>query len=75
VVTTALGGAIEIVDESCGILVAPNDVDALAAALARLIDDANTRRRLGAAGPSRAKALCDPPTILWRMVTLIAVLH
>ena len=60
IVTTALGGALEIVDDSCGILVAPNDAVTLAEALARLIDDADMRRRLGAAGPARATALCDP---------------
>ena len=71
VVTSALGGALEIVDDTCGVLVPPNDVDALAAALARLIDDAALRRRLGAAGPSRAAALCDPPAILRRMETIL----
>jgi glycosyltransferase involved in cell wall biosynthesis len=75
VVATALGGALEIVDQSCGVLVAPNDADALAAALARLIDDAEARRCLGAAGPSRAAALCDPAQILRRMETLIDSLN
>jgi len=71
VVTTAIGGALEIIDETCGVLVVPNDVDALAEALARLIDDADARRRLGVAGPSRAAALCDPAAILRRMETLL----
>jgi glycosyltransferase involved in cell wall biosynthesis len=60
VVTTAIGGALEIVDDSCGILVAPNDPDALAAALRGLVDDPELRARLGAGGPARAAALCDP---------------
>jgi glycosyltransferase involved in cell wall biosynthesis len=60
VVTTAIGGALEIVDGSCGILVAPDDPAALAAALGRLIEDREMRARLGAAGPARAAALCDP---------------
>lgn len=60
VVSTRLGGALEIVDDSCGVLVPPEDPDALAATLGRLIDDRDARTRLGAAGPARAAALCDP---------------
>jgi glycosyltransferase involved in cell wall biosynthesis len=60
VVTTAIGGALEIVDGSCGILVEPDDPAALAAALGRLIEDRELRARLGAAGPARAAALCEP---------------
>ena len=60
VVTTAIGGALEIVDGSCGILVAPDDPAALAAALGRLIENRELCARLGAAGPARAAALCDP---------------
>ncbi len=60
VVTTRLGGAIEIVNDSCGVMVPPNDPIALAAALGRLVGDAGERRRLGDAGPARARALCDP---------------
>ena len=60
VVTTAIGGALEIVDGSCGILTEPNDPAALAEALGRLIEDRELRARLGAAGPARATALCEP---------------
>jgi glycosyltransferase involved in cell wall biosynthesis len=60
VVTTAIGGALEIVDGSCGMLVEPGDPAALAQALHRLIEDRELRTRLGAAGPARAGALCDP---------------
>lgn len=59
VVATRLGGAPEVVDDSCGILVPPEDPDALADALRRLVGDAELRRRLGAAGPRRARELCD----------------
>lgn len=63
-VTMRMGGAAEIVDESCGILVDPGDISGLADALAALIADGDRRARLGAAGPARARALCDPATVL-----------
>lgn len=60
VVTTAIGGALEIVDGSCGMLVEPNEPAALARALGKLIEDRELRARLSAAGPAHAAALCDP---------------
>jgi len=60
VVTTAIGGALEIVDSSCGILVRVADCASLANSLRRLILDSGSRIRLGAAGPARARQLCDP---------------
>ena len=67
VVTAAFGGAKEIIDESCGILVPPGDARALAASLRRLISDRNLRTRLGAAGPMRAHKLCDSATQMSRL--------
>ncbi|HTR61496.1 MAG TPA: glycosyltransferase family 4 protein [Candidatus Binataceae bacterium] len=58
VVTTALGGAVEIVDERCGVAVEPGNVDALSSALRHLIVDEGARSRLGAAGKTRAEQLC-----------------
>jgi glycosyltransferase involved in cell wall biosynthesis len=60
VVTFAMGGALEIVDDSCGVLVPPGDTAALADALARLMTDGGLRRKLGGAAPARARKLCDP---------------
>jgi glycosyltransferase involved in cell wall biosynthesis len=60
VVTSAAGGALEIVNESCGVLVPPGDATALSVALARLIQNPDERQRLGRAGPGRATELCDP---------------
>lgn len=60
VVSTSIGGAIEIIDGSCGMLVEPDDPAALAGALRRLIEDRELRARMGAAGPARAAALCEP---------------
>jgi glycosyltransferase involved in cell wall biosynthesis len=71
VVTTAQGGALEIVDDSCGVLVAPGDARKLAVALGRLIGDGQARARLGAGGPARAAALCDPAGQMARMARLL----
>lgn len=60
VVTTAIGGACEIVDDSCGVLVPPDDTSSLATTLQRLIQDRTLRLSLGNAGPARARQLCDP---------------
>lgn len=62
VVTTAIGGAREILSADCGLLVPPDDVQALARALRQLIEDRALRERLGRNGPARAKELCDPTT-------------
>lgn len=66
-VTTAIGGACEIVDGSCGVLVPPGDIDRLATGLRQLVTDAGLRRRLGASGPARALRLCEPATQMKRL--------
>jgi glycosyltransferase involved in cell wall biosynthesis len=71
VVATAFGGALEIVDKSCGVLVPPADADALAGALSGLIDRRDTREQLGHGGPARARALCDPSTQMRRIADLL----
>ena len=60
VVTSALGGSLEIVDSSCGILVPPRETEPVAYALAKLISGRDLRSRLGAAGRARARQLTDP---------------
>ena len=60
VVTAAMGGAMEIVDESCGVLSPPEDVSALTVSLRELIEDGERRARLANAAPARAKDICDP---------------
>lgn len=59
VVTTAIGGAEEIINHTCGFLVPPNDPRALASTLRELIVNQSLRAKLGAAGPSRAEKICD----------------
>ena len=72
IVTTALGGALEIVDDTCGLLVAPHDPDALAAALRRLLGDDALRRRLGQAARDRSGALCDLTRQMQRMYEVLS---
>lgn len=72
VVSTAMGGAAEIVDPGCGILTPPGDADALADALRRLVADPALRASLGAAGPARAAELCDPARQVERLARALA---
>jgi len=72
-VTTAFGGAAEIVTPECGVLVAPGDDAALAAALRDMVMDAGARTRLGSAGPARAMAISDPVTQASRLEAAVAI--
>jgi len=72
VVTSDAGGAREIVTNACGLLVAPGDTPALAAALQRLLDAPDLRHALGAHGPARARALCDPSTQVRQLESVLA---
>jgi glycosyltransferase involved in cell wall biosynthesis len=75
VVATALGGAVEVVDSTCGVLVRPGDAADLATALGRLLADDDRRSRLGAAGPGRAARLCDPAERLGQLAVLLRQAH
>ena len=58
VIATAVGGLPDaVVDGETGLLVPPRDVEALRAALERLLGDADLRARLGAAGRRRVERL------------------
>ena len=72
VVTTGMGGAKEIVDDTCGILVEPGNVKQLAEALASLVDNADFRERLGQAGPNRAQVLCSPQDRICDLKNILA---
>ena len=75
VVTTAAGGALEIVSPDCGVLVEPGSADALTAALRRVVNDPAQRRGLGAAGPARAALLCDPAARLQDLARVLATVR
>jgi glycosyltransferase involved in cell wall biosynthesis len=62
VVTTNMGGAMEIINDACGVLVSRGNTDDIASTLQLLIHDGALRRRLGQRGPARAQELCDPAT-------------
>ena len=72
VVSTALGGALEILDKSCGIVVPSNDPGELASALSGLISNKTERIRLGRGGPARAARLCDPGQQLDHMYQILS---
>jgi len=72
VVSTATGGVTEIVrDEVNGLLVAPEDPDALAAAIRRLLADDGLQARLGAAGPDSVQAF-SPERIYGRLEQILS---
>jgi glycosyltransferase involved in cell wall biosynthesis len=72
VVTSALGGALEIVDGDCGCLLPPGDEDALSGALRGLIVDAGERARLGQAARNRPAVIGDPRTEMRRLQQVLA---
>lgn len=71
VVTTATGGALEIVDERCGILVREPSPASVAEALQRLIDAPALRAALSAAGPPQARRVSDPEARLLEVRDLV----
>jgi glycosyltransferase involved in cell wall biosynthesis len=72
VVTSAIGGALEILDDNCGILLPPGDSALLADRLRSLLADAGQRRRLGEAGRERVRRQCDPARQLGRLKDVFA---
>jgi glycosyltransferase involved in cell wall biosynthesis len=71
VVTTAIGGATEVVNDSCGLLVPPGDPAGLAAQLRRLLGDERLRTQFKESGPARARLLCDPHAQVERLFGLL----
>jgi glycosyltransferase involved in cell wall biosynthesis len=75
VITTALGGALEIVTESSGVLVPPDNPYLLAEHLRILVQSPARRRKLSEGGPARAHALSDPATQLCHLHEVLANLN
>jgi glycosyltransferase involved in cell wall biosynthesis len=72
VVTSGIGGACEIVDETCGVLTPPGDVDTISAALRRVASDSELRARLGASAVGRPDALCNVPRQMGRIEQVLS---
>jgi len=69
VVTISMGGALEIVNKTCGVLLPPNDPSAVAEALSLLIANPEKRKALGYKGSSRAIELCGLSTQIEKTVS------
>jgi glycosyltransferase involved in cell wall biosynthesis len=59
IVTSAIGGADELVDACSGVLLPPGDADALARALEKFIGNPDLCQRMGEAGYRRVHQMCD----------------
>jgi len=76
VVTTALGGALEIVDASLRSVGQNRTMQPHSRTPLRCLSTTTmNRHRLGAAGPARARELCDPDVALRRLDKLLERLH
>ena len=71
VLSTAQGGAVEIVDETCGELVEPDNAGQVSESLRRLLTNNTLRKTLGRGGPARAAELCDSMIVLNRLYTAL----
>ncbi|MBI1347043.1 glycosyltransferase [bacterium] len=60
VLTTAMGGALEIVDDTCGVLIIPDEPAELRNAIMDYLENKELRRQHSKATTYRAAALCDP---------------
>lgn len=67
--TTVAGNPLAIVNEETGLLIAEQDADALAGALARLADDPTLRRRMGAASRARIENELGWPHLARRYIS------
>ena len=64
IIATSVGGIPDVVSEEEGILVPPNDVKALSAAISRLATDAELRQRMGRAARNKYEQLFTPRVVL-----------
>jgi len=68
IIATAVGGVPDIVSDDVGVLVQPNDVNALAAAMSRLAGDEELRIRMGLAARKKYEELFSPKAVLPMLV-------
>ncbi|HYO98992.1 MAG TPA: glycosyltransferase family 4 protein [Pyrinomonadaceae bacterium] len=64
VISTTVGGIPDVVTAETGILVPPQDTEALAGAMLRLANDTALRARMGEAAKSRYEELFSPDSVL-----------
>lgn len=67
VIASDVGGIPDLIDDTCGVLVPVDDVEALAAALKRVVDDDSARRGLGSAAHRRVEEHFNADRV-WRML-------
>ena len=72
VIATAVGGVPDLVPEDVGILVPPDDNQALAAAMTRMAVDSEMRQRMGAAARRNYEQLFTPAAVLPVLLDLYA---
>ncbi|HJU91469.1 MAG TPA: glycosyltransferase [Pyrinomonadaceae bacterium] len=68
IIATAVGGVPDFVSDDVGILVPPNDVNALAAAMTRLAGDNELRVKMGRAAREKYEQLFAPNAVLPMLV-------
>lgn len=74
VITTAIGGALEIVDSTCGTLVPVGDSIRLSEVLRSFIEDSGFRLGMRAKCTNRAVELCSPTIIMPRIEAILTSL-
>ncbi len=64
IIATAVGGVPDVVTEDVGLLVPPDDIKAMAEAMARLATNPDLRRRMGLAARKKYEQLFTPRVVL-----------
>jgi glycosyltransferase involved in cell wall biosynthesis len=70
VIATDVGGLPEMIGDGCGVMISPDDTEAIAAALREVVYDRDLRARCGAAAHARVKDQFDTGTIGRRLDAL-----
>ena len=74
-IASDVGGVRDIVTPDVGLLVPAGNVSALAAAIGKLVDDPELRRRMGAAGRQRYETMYSPEAGLSGLLATYAAVH